>query len=169
MAAATSAGRTIRYEATVGAGLPILDTYQKLVETGDRVIRIEGAVSGTLMYVVSAVSAGRKFSEAVREAVERGFAEPDPRDDLSGRDAARKVLILARLLGYRGPAPAPDDLVPRPLARLSLADFMKQLPSVDAEWAARTAREARRGRVLRYVVAATPRGASARLIAVSAD
>ena len=77
----------------------------KLVETGDRVLRIEGCVSGTLMYVVSAVSAGRPFSEAVREAVERGYAEPDPRDDLSGRDAARKALILARLLGYRGPAP----------------------------------------------------------------
>ena len=65
-------------------------------------LRIEGCVSGTLMFVVSAVSAGKPFSEAVREAVERGYAEPDPRDDLSGRDAARKALILARLLGYRG-------------------------------------------------------------------
>ena len=65
-------------------------------------LRIEGCVSGTLMYVVSAVSAGKPFSVAVREAVERGYAEPDPRDDLSGRDAARKALILARLLGYRG-------------------------------------------------------------------
>ena len=92
----------MRYEATVGAGLPIIDTYHKLVETGDRVLRIEGCVSGTLMYVVSAVSAGRPFSQAVREAVELGYAEPDPRDDLSGRDAARKALILARLLGYRG-------------------------------------------------------------------
>jgi aspartokinase/homoserine dehydrogenase 1 len=113
LAASAVAGRRIRYEATVGAGLPIIDTYHKLVETGDRVLRIEGCVSGTLMYVVSAISAGRPFSEAVSEAVERGFAEPDPRDDLSGRDAARKALILARLLGYRGVAPKPDDLVPR--------------------------------------------------------
>ena len=107
------------------AGLPIIDTYQKLVETGDRVLRIEGAVSGTLMYVVSAVSAGRPFSEAVREAVDKGYAEPDPRDDLNGADAARKVLILARLMGYRGAAPVPEDLVPPALAKLPLAEFMK--------------------------------------------
>jgi homoserine dehydrogenase len=166
MAAAAASGRRLKYEATVGAGLPIIDTYYKLVETGDRVLRIEGAVSGTLMYVVSAVSAGTPFSTAVREAVERGFAEPDPRDDLNGRDAARKVLILARLMGYRGAAPAPDDLVPPALARLPLSDFMSRLPTVDAEWRARTDREAARGRVLRYVVAATPRAVSATLEAV---
>ncbi len=166
LAASSNAGRRIRYEATVGAGLPIIDTYHKLVETGDRVLRIEGSVSGTLMYVVSAVSAGRPFSQAVREAVDKGYAEPDPRDDLSGRDAARKALILARLMGYRGGAPSPDDLVPRALKKLPLAKFMDRLPEVDADWAARVAREAARGQVLRYVVAATPRGVSARLIAV---
>ena len=78
------AGREMRYEATVGAGLPIIDTFHKLVETGDRVLRIEGCVSGTLMYVMSAVSSGKPFSQAVREAVELGYAEPDPRDDLTG-------------------------------------------------------------------------------------
>ena len=103
--ATTAGGRRLRYEATVGAGLPIIDTFDKLVETGDRVLRIEGCVSGTLTYVVSAVSAGTPFSVAIREAVERGYAEPDPREDLSGQDAARKALILARLLGYRGPSP----------------------------------------------------------------
>ena len=120
---AAACGRQIRYEATVGAGLPILDTYQKLAETGDRVLRMEGCVSGTLMFIASAVSAGGKFSDAVRDAVHRGYAEPDPRDDLSGRDAARKALILARLLGYRGPAPVADDLVPRALAKLAPAEF----------------------------------------------
>ena len=125
---AAADSRQIKYEATVGAGLPIIDTYHKLVETGDRVLRIDGSVSGTLMYVVSAVSAGKPFSEAVREAVERGYAEPDPRDDLSGRDAARKALILARLLGYRGAAPVPDDLVPRALRKLPLDEFMTRLP-----------------------------------------
>ena len=169
MAAATAAGRRIKYEATVGAGLPIIDTYQKLVETGDRVLQIEGAVSGTLMYVVSAVSAGKPFSEAVREAVEKGYAEPDPRDDLNGRDAARKVLILARLMGYRGSAPTPENLVPPALAKLPLDEFMKALPSVDADWAARVKQEAARGRVLRYVVAATPNSVSAKLVAVPAD
>jgi aspartokinase/homoserine dehydrogenase 1 len=166
--ATTAAGRRLRYEATVGAGLPIIDTFDKLVETGDRVLRIEGCVSGTLTYVVSAVSAGTPFSVAVREAVERGYAEPDPRDDLSGRDAARKALILARLLGYRGAPPTPDDLVPRSLKKLSIPQFMKQMSSLDAEWSARTAREAALGRVLRYVVTATARGVSARLSAVPA-
>jgi homoserine dehydrogenase len=169
MAAAAAARRQVRYEATVGAGLPIIDTYHKLVDTGDRVLRIEGCVSGTLMYVLSAISAGVPFSTAVREAVERGYAEPDPREDLSGRDAARKAVILARLLGYEGPAPAPDDLVPRPLARLKLRDFMKRLPSLDDAWTRRVSREAARGRVLRYVVTATPRSVSARLAAVPAS
>lgn len=165
-AAAEAAGRRVRYEATVGAGLPIIDTYNKLVETGDRVLAIEGCVSGTLMYVVSAVSAGQRFSTAVREAVERGYAEPDPREDLSGRDAARKALILARLLGYRGAAPAPDDLVPRALKHLPLREFMKRLPEADREWAARVKHESTKGRVLRYIVAATSRSVSARLVAV---
>jgi aspartokinase/homoserine dehydrogenase 1 len=159
-------GRRIRYETTVGAGLPIIDTYHKLAETGDRVLHVEGSVSGTLMFVVSAVSAGRRFSEAVQEAVDRGYAEPDPRDDLSGRDAARKALILARLLGYRGPAPTPDDLVPPSLKQLRLGEFMKRLASVDDDWSRRVEREASRQRVLRYVVTAAPRGVSARLVAV---
>ena len=166
--ATAAGGRRLRYEATVGAGLPIIDTFDKLVETGDRVLRIEGCVSGTLTYVVSAVSAGTPFSVAIREAVDRGYAEPDPREDLSGRDAARKALILARLLGYRGAAPTADDLVPRSLKSLSIPEFMKQIASVDAEWSARTRREAAQGRVLRYVVTATPHGVSARLKAVPA-
>jgi bifunctional aspartokinase / homoserine dehydrogenase 1 len=167
--AAAASGRAIKYEATVGAGLPIIDTYHKLAETGDRVLRIDGTVSGTLMYVVSAVSSGKPFSQAVREAVELGYAEPDPRDDLNGRDAGRKVLILARLMGYRGPAAEPEDLVPPALRKLPLPEFMKRLPSVDADWAARTKREAAKGRVLRYVVTATPSSVAAKLVAVPAS
>jgi aspartokinase/homoserine dehydrogenase 1 len=167
--ATAAGGRRLRYEATVGAGLPIIDTFEKLVETGDRVLRIEGCVSGTLTYVVSAVSGGTPFSVAIREAVERGYAEPDPRDDLSGKDAARKALILARLLGYRGAPPKADDLVPRSMRKLSIPDFMARISSLDAEWAARTKREAAQGRVLRYVVTATRRGVSARLTAVPAS
>ena len=79
------------------------------------------------------------------------------------------MLILARLMGYRGPAPTPDNLVPRALARLPLAEFMTRLPAADAEWAERTKHEAARGQVLRYVVAATPRGVSARLVAVPVE
>jgi aspartokinase/homoserine dehydrogenase 1 len=160
------AGRRVRYEATVGAGLPIIDTFRKLDETGDRVMRIDGCVSGTLMFVLSEVSAGRPFSAAVREAVDRGYAEPDPRDDLSGRDAARKGLILARMLGYRGEAPKPDDLVPKPYAALSLATFLERMPELDAAWQSRAAALAKKGHVLRYVVSATPRKVSAGLMEV---
>ena len=165
---ADSRGRRIRYEATVGAGLPIIDTYRKLAETGDRVLRIEGCVSGTLMYVLSEVSAGRPFSRAVREAVERGYAEPDPRDDLSGRDAARKGLILARMIGYRGAGPVADDLVPAAYRHLPLETFLDRLPELDAAWHTRVAVETARGRLLRYVVSATPRKVSAGLLAVPA-
>ena len=169
MQAAEVAGRQIKHEATVGAGLPIIDTYHKLVETGDRVIRVEGTVSGTLMYIGSAVSSGKPFSQAVREAVDLGYAEPDPREDLSGQDAARKVLILARLMGYRGPAAAAENLVPAAMQKLTLPQFMGRLSELDADWAFRTQREAARGRVLRYVVVATPTSVSAKLVAVPKD
>ena len=157
LATSANGGPHVKYEATVGAGLPIIDTYHKLVETGDRILRIEGCVSGTLTYIMSAISEGQRFSDAVRKAVEKGYAEPDAREDLSGADAARKGLILGRLLGYRGPAPTPHDLVPRALKKVSLDEFFKRLPDFDQEWADRVARERENGRVLRYVVTATPR------------
>jgi aspartokinase/homoserine dehydrogenase 1 len=166
---ASNGGPRVKYEATVGAGLPIIDTFQKLVETGDRVLRVEGCVSGTLMYIMSAVSRGVRFSDAVREAVQKGYAEPDAREDLSGMDAARKGLILARLLGYHGPAPAPQSLVPAALRSVSIDQFFAKLPAFDKEWAERAGREKKKGRVLRYVVTATPRSVSARLAAVPAS
>ncbi len=163
---AAKAGRHVLFEATVGAGLPILDTYRKLAESGDVVQRIEGCVSGTLGYVLSAVSDGRPFSEAVREAVDRGYAEPDPREDLSGRDAARKGLILARLMGYKGAQPEAEDLTPPSLRRLPLPEFLAKLERLDDAWRARVAQAKARGRVYRYVVTATRRSVTARLVAV---
>jgi aspartokinase/homoserine dehydrogenase 1 len=162
-------GRRVRYEATVGAGLPVLDTFRKLVESGDRVLRVEGCVSGTLGFVLSSVEAGRPFSEAVREAVRLGYAEPDPREDLSGRDVLRKGLILSRLLGYEGPVPAAEDLVPRGLRKLPLDRFLREIPALDETWRVRAEAEGRHGRVLRYVVAATARGVTAGLRAVSRE
>ena len=164
--AAASSGRRLRYEATVGAGLPILDTYRKLVDSGDTVLRIEGCVSGTLGHVLGAVQAGRRFSEAVQEAVERGYAEPDPREDLSGRDAARKGLILARLMGYRGEAPSAEDLLPRRFRALPRKALFAKLQTLDPVWASRVDAERAKGRVLRYVVEATPKSAKAQLVAV---
>jgi len=164
--AVAAAGRRLRYEATVGAGLPVIDTFRKLVESGDRVMRVEGCVSGTLGFVLSSLERGRPFSEAVREAVAKGYAEPDPREDLSGQDVLRKGLILARLLGYAGPAPVAENLVPPALRRLPLARFLDRLGSLDEAWRKRVAAEAARGRVLRYVVVATARGVKASLGAV---
>ena len=166
VASGAAAGRRVRYEATVGAGLPVIDTFRKLDETGDRVRRIEGCVSGTLMFVLSEVSAGRKFSSAVAEAMSRGYTEPDPRDDLSGTDAARKGLILGRMLGYRGDPAAPDDLIPRAYAALSLKEFLARMPELDEAWEKRVATESSRRRVLRYVVSATARKVTAGLTAL---
>ena len=167
-AAAKTSGRRIRYEATVGAGLPILDTYWKLVESGDRVLKIEGCVSGTLGYLFTQLSQGRPFSEAVREAMSLGYTEPDPRDDLSGRDVARKGLILARLLGYRGPAPEPEDLAPPSFRKLSVPQFVDKLKTLDDGWRQRVARAAKAGKVLRYIATATPTSVRVQLAAVPA-
>jgi homoserine dehydrogenase len=100
------------------------------------------------------------FSTAVKEAMTRGYAEPDPRDDLSGRDAARKGLILARMMGYRGPAPAADDLVPPAYRHLPLDEFLERLPELDEMWRDRVSRAAASRRQLRYVVSATSRKVS---------
>jgi bifunctional aspartokinase / homoserine dehydrogenase 1 len=155
---ARARGRRILHEATVGAGLPIIDTYHKLVESGDRVARIEGLLSGTLGYVLSEVSAGVSFSGAVRSAMAKGYTEPDPRDDLSGIDVARKALILARLLGYPGELRqnAVESLVPKWARSLSLEQFLDRLEELDAGWKRRVEAAAAEGEVLRYVAVVSP-------------
>jgi aspartokinase/homoserine dehydrogenase 1 len=155
---ARARGRRILHEATVGAGLPIIDTYHKLVESGDRVERIEGLLSGTLGYVLSEVSAGIPFSRAVQSAMKKGYTEPDPRDDLSGMDVARKALILARLLGYPGELRrnAVESLVPQWARSISLKEFLERLEEVDPVWKRRMETAADKGAVLRYVALVTP-------------
>lgn len=147
------------HEATVGAGLPLMDTYAKFVESGDRVLRMEGCTSGTLGFLLSEIGRGRAFSDALQKAMEKGYTEPDPRDDLSGMDVGRKALILARMLGYRGELSdvAVESLVPAAAAKLSLAQYLAALPSFDAEWKERQARATANGDVLRYVLSVTPR------------
>jgi bifunctional aspartokinase / homoserine dehydrogenase 1 len=155
---ARARGRRILHEATVGAGLPIIDTYHKLVESGDRVDRIEGLLSGTLGYVLSEVSAGVPFSRAVRSAMTKGYTEPDPRDDLSGMDVARKALILARLLGYQGELrqSSVESLVPKWARSLSREEFVNRLEELDPQWKRRADAAATEGSVLRYVALVTP-------------
>jgi homoserine dehydrogenase len=154
---ARARGRRVLHEATVGAGLPIIDTYHKLIESGDRVERIEGLLSGTLGFVLSEVSTGTAFSRAVRTAMHRGYTEPDPREDLSGMDVGRKALILARLLGYPGELSrtAVESLVPKWARTIPLAEFLARLEELDAGWRRRVHAAAADGMVLRYVATVT--------------
>ena len=154
---ARARGRRILHEATVGAGLPIIDTFHKLTESGDRVERIEGLLSGTLGYVLSEVGEGTPFSRAVRAAMRLGYTEPDPREDLSGMDVGRKALILARLLGYRGELSraAVESLVPKRARAIPLLQFLERLPEMDAGWKRRVDAARTQGSVLRYIATVT--------------
>jgi aspartokinase/homoserine dehydrogenase 1 len=124
------------YEATVGAGLPIITTLKGLLETGDKILCIEGVFSGTLSYIFNNFIDKRSFSDVVKEAKEAGYTEPDPRDDLSGTDVARKVIILARECGMKLELSDIDvkGLVPEPLkASVSAEEFLKKLPQFDPD------------------------------------
>jgi len=127
------------HEATVGAGMPIISTMSGLLETGDEILEIQASPSGTLGFIMSAVEGGRSFSEAVREAVDLHYAEPDPRDDLSGLDVARKAIILARMMGREiEPEEIPyESLVPEGLEHVPLEEFMRRLREYDELFAAR--------------------------------
>ena len=152
-ATARERGLSIRYEATAGAGLPVLDTIAKLQEAGDRIESIAGCFSGTLGFIMTALEDGRRFSDAVREAWTRGYTEPDPRDDLSGTDVARKALILARSLGRRvelGDIEL-EALFGREVDADDAATFVDNLKSLDGEFQRRVERARAQHRVLRYV------------------
>ncbi|HET7231689.1 MAG TPA: bifunctional aspartate kinase/homoserine dehydrogenase I [Longimicrobium sp.] len=141
------------YETTVGAGLPIIQTLRELIATGDEVERIEGVLSGTLSYLFNAFDGERPFSELVAQARREGFTEPDPRDDLSGADVARKVVILAREMGLRLELTDVEleGLVPPELEGGSVDDFLCNLRGHDDAFA-RLCRDAHaRGERLRFV------------------
>lgn len=128
----------VRFEATVSAGLPVMSTLRYLVDTGDSIRRIEGALSGTLGYLCSRLEDGDAFSTVVREAKAKGYTEPDPREDLSGIDVARKVLILGRQAGW--PIELVDlrvdPLYPAEMAEMDVEAFLAELPKVDYDFAA---------------------------------
>ncbi|MDA1261619.1 MAG: aspartate kinase [Planctomycetota bacterium] len=150
-------GRQILHEATVGAGLPIIDTAEKLIASGDRILSILACPSGTMGYIFSELGRGRKFSDALRGAMKLGYTEPDPREDLSGCDVARKAIILGRMLGYEGELSniAVESLVPTALREVSLKDFIAQLRTLDDAWAARVEAANAKGDVLRYCASVT--------------
>jgi len=141
------------YEATVGAGLPVIQTLKDLVETGDEIASISGIFSGTLAYLFNVFDGSQPFSEIVRDAQARGYTEPDPRDDLSGMDVARKAVILAREAGLAlelADIPV-DSLVPDALADASVDEFLDRLVDFDAPMAERYRQAQGDKQVLRYV------------------
>ena len=136
---AASAGSHYLYEATVGAGLPIIVTLRDLRETGDEIRRIEGIFSGTLAYLFNVWDGSQPFSAVVRDAKAKGFTEPDPRDDLSGMDVARKLVILGREMGLKLELAdvALEGLIPAQLATCPPDEFMSRLGELDAPMLAR--------------------------------
>ena len=163
MEARRAAGSHYLYEATVGAGLPIIVTLRDLRETGDDVHRIEGIFSGTLAYLFNVWDGTQPFSAIVRDAKAKGFTEPDPRDDLSGMDVARKLVILGREMGLKLEVSdvALEGLIPPQLAACAPEEFMERLPELDAPMLARLETARAGGRVLRYVAALDAAGGKA--------
>jgi aspartokinase/homoserine dehydrogenase 1 len=141
------------YEATVGAGLPVIQTLRDLRETGDDITQIEGIFSGTLAYLFNVFDGHDAFSSIVRSAKAKGYTEPDPRDDLSGMDVARKLIILGREMGLTLEMSDVhvDGLVPDALAKCSVDEFMRRLPESDAAIAATLDAARKKNQVLRYV------------------
>jgi bifunctional aspartokinase / homoserine dehydrogenase 1 len=152
-AAGRGPGAHYLYETTVGAGLPIIQTLRDLITTGDEVARIEGVLSGTLSYLFNAFDGVRPFSALVADARRQGFTEPDPRDDLSGADVARKVVILAREMGVRLELADVEleGLVPPALREGSVDDFLARLPEHDEALGRMWAEAHARGERLRFV------------------
>ena len=127
------------FETNVGAGLPIIGTINDLRNSGDKILRIEAVLSGTLNFIFNEIAADVPFSETIRRAKEQGYSEPDPRIDLSGKDVIRKLVILAREAGYQVEQ---DDVekhlfVPEKYFQGSVDDFWKTLPELDADFEAR--------------------------------
>jgi aspartokinase/homoserine dehydrogenase 1 len=148
------------YETTVGAALPIIRTIRDLTDTGDRIHSVQGILSGTLAYLFNIYDGSRKFSEIVAEARASGYTEPDPRDDLSGMDVARKLTILARELGQTieiGDFPV-QNLVAEDLRNLTVDEFLQALARHDDDMLSLYESARKAGKVLRYVARLDDKG-----------
>ena len=141
------------FETNVGAGLPIIRTINDLRNSGDKILKIEAVLSGTLNFIFNTLSKDIPFSETVRLAKEKGYSEPDPRIDLCGKDVLRKLVILTREAGYEiNQEDVETELfIPQSFFDGSIEDFWKNLPALDAEWERRRAEMEAQGRVWRFV------------------
>lgn len=141
------------YETNVGAGLPVINTLHALLNSGDKILKIEAVLSGTLSYIFNTYKGNLKFSNVVLDAKAKGFTEPDPRDDLSGLDVARKALILSRELGVQMELAdiKVENLVPANLRNVDVKTFLAKLPSVDAQYEKVKQAAESKGHVLRYM------------------
>ncbi len=142
------------YETNVGAGLPVINTLRDLKFSGDKIIKIEGILSGTLSYIFNNFKTGSRFVDIVKEAKEKGYTEPDPRDDLNGMDVARKILILAREAGLNlEPSDVQvENILPEPcLKAKTVEDFFTQLDKNNAVFEERLQKAESQNKVLRFI------------------
>lgn len=150
---ARNRGVWFRYETNVGAGLPIIGTINDLRNSGDKILKIEAVLSGTLNFIFNEIAADVPFSETVRRAKEQGYSEPDPRIDLSGTDVVRKLVILTREAGYQVEQADVEKhlFVPNEYFEGSVDDFWKKLPELDADFEARRKKLEADGKRWRFV------------------
>lgn len=141
------------FETNVGAGLPVINTINDLINSGDKILKIEAVLSGTLNFIFNKISAKVPFSETVRLAKEDGYSEPDPRIDLSGKDVVRKLVILAREAGYRLNQEDVEKrlFIPNELFEGTIEQFWKKLPSLDAGFEERRQVLEKEGKRWRFV------------------
>lgn len=157
------------FETTVGAGLPIIATIKELLETGDEIIEIQGCFSGTLGYIFSLLQKGKNFSQAVIEAKQKGFTEPDPRDDLSGLDVARKALILKRLIGGSTSLNqiSLSPLFPKQLEKIPVEEFLKSITTLDKKYNDMIKKSNQKNKTLRFVAQINKKGCQVKLTEVN--
>jgi aspartokinase/homoserine dehydrogenase 1 len=149
-----TSGAQFKYETNVGAGLPIIETLQTLIDTGDTIEKIEGVMSGTLSYLFSQFDGSIPFSQLVKKSRKNGFTEPDPRDDLNGMDVARKILILARETGVQLELSdvSVENLIPSEMdPNLSVDEFLDQIAKFDSYFLDRYESVKKEKKVLRYI------------------